>query len=116
MNTRTSLTYIKFLHLMQAVNDLPQFPSLDPVEEKLLSYFALAWHSDRKLTVLETMHGLPDFSSSTVRRRLKSLHQKRLIDLEVNQIDHRIKYIIPTELTNAYFTQLGQCLVKAIDA
>ncbi|MFM2441151.1 MAG: hypothetical protein RLZZ349_878 [Pseudomonadota bacterium] len=43
MNTIASHAYMKFLHLSQAVNELPQFPPLDPTEERLLNYFASAW-------------------------------------------------------------------------
>jgi DNA-binding MarR family transcriptional regulator len=113
MKTKASLAYIKFLHLIQAVNALPQFPSLDPVEERLLNYFASAWYSGKKLTVLETMRASPDISPSTVHRRLKTLHKKGLINLDVDQVDNRIKYIVHTDLTNRYFSYLGKCLSNA---
>ena len=110
MNTVASLAYMKFLHLSQAVNELPQFPSLDPTEERLLNYFASAWFSGKKLTVLETMNRTPEISPSTVHRRLKTLRKKGFINLDVDQIDNRIKYIVHTDLTNRYFAHLGQCL------
>ena len=116
MNTKASLEYIKFLHLIQAVNKSPQFPSLDPMEERLLNYFASAWFSGKKMTVLETMNTSPEMSSSTVHRRLKTLRKKGLINLDVDQIHNRIKYIVHTNLTNHYFSHLGQCLAKAVDA
>ena len=115
MNIKTSITYIKFLHLTQAVHDLPHYPLLDPLEERLLNYFASAWHAGKKLTVLETMHASSDISPSTVHRRLKTLRKKGLIALDVDQIDNRIKYIVQTELTKSYFAHLGQCLSKVID-
>ena len=115
MNTKLAQVYIKFLHLTKAVNDLPQFPSLDPMEERLLHYFATAWHSGKKLTVLETMHESSDISPSTVHRRLKTLRKKGLIGLDVDQIDNRIKYIVHTDLTDSYFAYLGQCLSNASD-
>ena len=110
MNTEASLAYMKFLHLSQGVNELPQFPSLDPTEERLLNYFASAWFAGKKLTVLETMNRSPAISSSTVHRRLKTLRKKGFISLDVDQIDNRIKYIVHTDLTNRYFAHLGQCL------
>ena len=48
MQNKASIAYMKFLHLTQAVNELPQFPSLDPMEERLLNYFASAWFSQVK--------------------------------------------------------------------
>jgi len=114
LNSNASNAYIKFIHLKQAIHDLQQFPSLDPVEERLLNYFASAWHAGKKLTVLETMHASSDISPSTVHRRLKTLRKKGLIALVVDQIDNRIKYIVQTELTASYFAHLGQCLVNAV--
>jgi len=115
LNSNASNAYIKFIHLKQAIHDLQQFPSLDPVEERLLNYFASAWHAGKKLTVLETMHASSDISPSTVHRRLKTLRKKGLIALDVDQIDNRIKYIVQTELTKIYFAHLGQCLSKVSD-
>ncbi len=116
MNTQASLNYIRYIHLTKAVNKLPQFTLLDPIEERLLNYFASAWYTGKKLTVLETMHASPDVSPSTVHRRLKTLRKKGLIDLDVDQIDNRIKYIVHTDFTDSYFSHLGQCLAKAVDA
>ena len=116
MKTRIALAYVKFLHLTQAVNDLPQFPSLDPMEERLLNYFASAWYLGKKMTVLQVMHTYAEISPSTVHRRLKTLRKKGLIDLDLDPIDNRIKYIVDTELTSHYFTHLGKCLAKAVEA
>jgi DNA-binding MarR family transcriptional regulator len=114
-NSKASL-YIKFLGLVHAVNELPEFPELDPIEERLLTYLALAWHSGKKLTVVETISAAPNASPSTVHRRLKSLRKKGLINLDVDEIDNRIKYIVQTDLTNRYFSQLGKCISKVVDA
>jgi len=114
LNSNASHAYIKFLHLTQAIHDLPHYPLLDPLEERLLNYFASAWYAGKKLTVLETMHASSDISPSTVHRRLKTLRKKGLIALDVDQIDNRIKYIVQTELTTSYFAHLGQCLVNAV--
>ena len=116
MKTKIALNYVKFLNLMQAVNELPQFPSLDPNEERLLNYFASAWYLGKKMTVLQVMHTYSEISPSTVHRRLKSLRHKGLIDLDLDPIDNRIKYIVDTELTSRYFTHLGKCLAKAVEA
>lgn len=68
------------------------------------------------MTVLETMKTTPEISSSTVHRRLKTLRKKGLINLDVDQVDNRIKYIVHTDFTDSYFSHLGQCLAKAVDA
>jgi DNA-binding MarR family transcriptional regulator len=108
-----ALLYINFLGLVQAANKQPEFPALDPIEERLLNYLALAWYSYKKLTVVETILAAPNASPSTVHRRLKTLRKKGLINLEIDIMDNRIKYIVPTDLTRLYFSHLGQCLSQA---
>jgi hypothetical protein len=110
---QNSSTYLKFLSLVQAIRDLPGFPSIDPVEERLLNLFAAAWHVGRKITVLEAMGMLSDISASTAHRRLKQLRQKGMLTLEPDELDNRIKYVVPTSLATQYFAKLGECLDKA---
>lgn len=111
--TSASSTYLKFLNLVQAVRALPSFPSMDPVEEKLLNVFAVAWHSGKPFTVLQAMGHMPDVSPSTVHRRLGSLREKDLIAFDFDQKDSRIKYIVGTDTSDAYFTDMGKCLRAA---
>ncbi|OOZ41790.1 hypothetical protein BOW52_04090 [Solemya elarraichensis gill symbiont] len=106
-------SYLKFLHLAQAVKDTQDFPVLDAVEERVLNIFAVAWHKGREITVLEAMKMLPDVSESTVFRRIKSLRQKGMVALSMDTKDRRTRYIRPTELANDYFGKLGNCMKKA---
>lgn len=108
-----SQTYLRFLNLVMAVRKLPDFPKLDPVEERLLHLFGTVWHAERKITVLQAMAIYDDVSSTTAHRRLKSLRKKGIIDLVPDEVDTRIKYVMPTPLTNRYFGQLGKCLGEA---
>ena len=108
-----SQIYWKFLQLVQAVRQLPDFPLLDPVEERLLNLFATVWQTEQKITVLQAMGMSSDVSSTTAHRRLKSLRQKGFLTLESDEIDNRIKYVKPTPMAHQYFAQLGQCLDKA---
>ena len=108
-----SVTYLKFLNLAQAARALPDFPSLDPVEERLLNLFASTWHTDNKITVLKAMSLSTDVSPTTAHRRLKSMRKKGVIALVSDDLDNRIKYVVPTLLAQHYFAQLGQCLDEA---
>jgi DNA-binding MarR family transcriptional regulator len=108
-----SQTYLKFLQLVQAVRQLPGFPALDPVEERLLNLFATVWQADKKITVLQAMGMSNDVSSTTAHRRLKSLRQKGVLVLVADLVDSRIKYVMPTAMTHQYFSQLGQCVDEA---
>lgn len=110
---RHSLTYLKFLNLVQAIRELPIFPSMDPVEERLFNMFANAWHIGRRISILEAMRLLPDISSTTAHRRLKTLRSKGWIAFMPDEFDGRIKYVVPTDLAQRYFIQMGQCVDKA---
>ncbi|MEN9768406.1 MAG: hypothetical protein RLZZ180_36 [Pseudomonadota bacterium] len=107
--------YLRFLNLARAVRELPDFPALDPVEERLLNQFAAVWHQDRPLTVLQAMGLSKDVSSTTAHRRLKSLRSKGMVVLVSDEIDNRVKYVRPTVLAQDYFSRLGRCLDAARD-
>lgn len=113
MQNKHSVSYLKFLHLVEAIRGLSDFPVLDAVEDRLLNLFATAWHQGKKLTVLEAMAISPDVSPTTVHRRLKTLRKKELITLTYDSVDNRIKYIEPTDKANQYFARLSQCLSQA---
>jgi len=106
-------TYMKFLQLAQVIRGLPTFPALDAVEDQLLHIFGSAWATGQRITVLEAMKSLQDTSESTVFRRLKSLRAKGMLNLEVDQSDHRTKYVVPTDKTLEYFSKMGECLILA---
>lgn len=109
-STTHSQAYLKFLNLVKAIRDLPTFPALDAVEHSLLDGFAAVWHTGKQITVLEAMHMAADISPSTVHRRLKTLRAKGMVTLVNDSADSRTKYVMPTDLANQYFDQLGQCM------
>lgn len=109
-----STTYARFLNLVQAIRELPAFPKLDPLEERLLNQLAGQWHAGVKVTVMQAMQMSTDVSAATVHRRLKSLRKKGMLALSEHETDSRIRYLVPTDLTNKYFARMGQCLDLAL--
>ncbi len=110
---KNSAIYLKFINLAQTLREKSSFTDLDPVEERLLNYFASTWHEGKLTTVIEAMNASAEISPSTVHRRLKTLRKKGYIALDIDEIDTRIKYIVQTELSKEYFAQLGEFLVAA---
>jgi DNA-binding MarR family transcriptional regulator len=108
-----SQTYLRFLNLVSAIRGLPAFPALDALEERILNGLAATWATGTKVTVLEAMELTLNTSPTTVHRRLKSLRQKGLIELREDEVDSRIKYVMPTEIAKTYFDKMGQCLDMA---
>lgn len=108
-----SAIYARFLNLVRAVRDLPDFPDLDPVEERLFNRLAGVWHQNQRITVLQVMGLSDEVSSTTVHRRLKSLRIKGMVELVADEADNRVKYVQPTTLAGQYLAQLGHCVERA---
>ncbi len=114
MNTSTSISYIKFLNLANAMRELTEFPVLNPMEEYLLNHIALAWHANKNPSVSHTMHTSSEMSPSTVHRHLTTLRRKGFVRLNVDERDNRVKFISHTPLSQQYFSLLGQCLSDSV--
>ena len=108
-----SKSHLQFLNLLKAVRSLPEFPDLDLREEQLLNLLAMTWHANEQITVLEAMSISADMSNSTAHRRLKSLRVKGVIALVSDELDTRIKYVMPTKKARQYFAQIGRCMEEA---
>jgi len=111
--SKHSLTYLRFLNLVHAIKQIPTFPAMDPVEERLLAMLGVNWHHGKKVSVLEAMGLSTEISATTAHRRLKTLRKKGMIDLDTDKVDSRVKYVVPTTLTEQYFVTLGQAIDKA---
>jgi DNA-binding MarR family transcriptional regulator len=111
--SKYSSTYLRFLNIVQAIRQIPTFPEMDPVEERLLTMLAAVWHLEKKISVLEAMGLTHEISATTAHRRLKTLRKKGMIELDTDKTDSRVKYVVPTALAKQYFITLGQALDKA---
>jgi DNA-binding MarR family transcriptional regulator len=85
----------------------------DPIEEQMLNLLGAMWYEGKKVTVLEAMALLPDISATTLHRRLKTLRAKGFISMDMDELDNRVKYVVPTDLANEYFSKLGKSLDEA---
>lgn len=105
--------YTRFINLAVANEKLLDIPALEPVERKILHLLITYWENKQPITVVETMNITDEISTSTVFRYLKRLRQKGYIDLEVDAIDNRVKYVKSTKQTDQYFAKLGKLMVEA---
>jgi DNA-binding MarR family transcriptional regulator len=113
-NHSKTMSYLKFLRLVNTVRQLPSYPVMDATEVHLLNVLAQEWHSGNKISVVQSMGMLPDVSPSSVHRRLKTLRAKGLIALEEDKVDGRIKYIVSTRLFTKYLAKMDECMTKAL--
>ncbi len=106
-------TYLNFLRISGDVRKSAAYPQLDLPEERLLDLLATYWSTGKKITVLKAMQMSSDASSTTVHRRLKTLRLKGMLELEMDEDDNRVKYIISTQLSRDYLSQLGKSVIEA---
>jgi DNA-binding MarR family transcriptional regulator len=85
----------------------------DPIEEQMLNLLGAMWYEGKKVTVLEAMALLPDISATTLHRRLKTLRTKGFISMDMDDVDNRVKYVVPTPMADEYFAKLSKSLDEA---
>ncbi len=114
MVTEHILAYLRFLNIIRASNVNKNFPNLDPAEARLLDAFADLWFNNKRVTVSTAMHLMDtEMSPATVHRRIQGLRKKGMLELDNDDLDSRIRYVVATDLAKQYFHTLGQALNKA---
>lgn len=111
--SKSPSVYAKFMYLAQVVRSLELFPSLDPLEERLLNQLAALWAVDGKVTVLDALALQPELAPGAVYRCLNSLRQKGLLQLEGEQTEQPSRYLAATPMAEKYFARLAQCMQTA---
>jgi len=112
MNRHFEEIFFRFQRLVKAAQQLPSFPQLDAIEEKLLLIIGFAYQNKAPLLVGELLSQSGVASQATIHGRLAMLHGKQLIKWQ-SDIDGRKKYAIPTAKASAYFSQIGECVSRA---
>ena len=105
--------YQRFLNLAIALEEMSDFPVLEPVEQRMLALLNKYWLTKEHITVVSAMNMSPDISTSTAFRYLKKMRAKGYIQLVVDKKDNRVKYITPTAQTESYFNKMGKLMIKA---
>ncbi len=104
--------YLRFLQLAEALRGLPSLPSLDPLEERILTLVARANQERQRLSVRDMMAQQALGSPATLHNRLKSMREKGWIMLADTE-DSRRKQIELTQAALLHFDKLSKCLVQA---
>ena len=104
--------YLRFLQLTETIRGLPALPPLDPLEERILSWVALAMRGGERLSVRDMMAKDELGAPATIHGRLKSMREKGWIVLADTE-DARRKQVELTDEALRYFAHLSRALVKA---
>lgn len=110
--SRPADIYLRFLQLAEAIRGLPTLPSLDPLEERVLSLVARAGQQNERLCVRDVMGKDELGSPATIHSRITSMRKKGWI-LLADTDDARRKQIELTQAALQHFDRLSRCLVEA---
>ena len=103
------VTHHQYFDFLIAKSSLELGIRLDPASEKLLEIVALHNFKGGNLTMMEALGlaGTLALSKSTLAKRIKFLHQMKLIEINVNDVDRRIKTLYPSKKASSYFNLLS---------
>ena len=104
--------YLRYLDFIHGMDRAPGNILLDAGELQLLNAIALKIHHGESLKIGDVTLMRDLASPATLHARLKSLKEKKLIDLKLGD-DDRSRYVIPSDLAYKYFDQVGEIIAKA---
>jgi hypothetical protein len=103
---------MRFLKLAEALRGLPALPTLDPLEERILTLIARASQEASRLSVRDVMEADGLGSPATLHARLTSMRKKGWVVL-LDTEDARRKQVTLSKAALAHFDNLSACLVEA---
>lgn len=106
--------YLRFLNLLEALEDTKGFPYIDLEAKKILEVIAVRHQKETPLTVTEAMALSHIASPATIHRKLDQLRELELIDPIYHGDNRRTKYMVPTASALQYFDRLGKIMTKAL--
>jgi len=108
-----NVIYQKFLSLAHAIDELTDFPTMTADEKCLIRHLNNAWYNKHDITVLQTVRKVNHLSQATVLRHLKNLKNKGYIEMVIDEMDNRIKYVRPTKQIHLYFAEHGKLMIAS---
>ena len=109
----SSTAFVKFLGLVHAAAIKGNVRDLGAPEIAMLNTLAQSWLAGVPLSVLGAMTANDTCSSTSSHRSLKLLRKKGYITLAIDDLDNRVKAVLPTALAMQYFDVMGKCMAKA---
>jgi DNA-binding MarR family transcriptional regulator len=103
--------YFRFLQIANAIQK-ESIPTLDENAIAMLNMVALKHSQGRPMTVSQAMGLTALGSQTTLHRRLDALREAGFIEQVFQGPDRRIKYLVPTEAAQAYFSKMGSAFAS----
>ncbi len=102
-----SLSYLRFLNCLDALDRINPGKKLDFTEEQLLNRVMLAWDREQTILVGDLLTANELGSQATLHGRIKNLQVMGYIKLSIDKADARKKQIIPTKLALSHYEKLS---------
>lgn len=105
-------SFLRFLNFAHAVKETtPEWPALDPTEERLLFRFAGTWFNKGPITIADAVELIHECSPGTAHTKITSLIKKGVLEAKLDDKDRRVKKLVPTKLTLDYFNKLDAGII-----
>ena len=105
--------YIRFLNAIDSVDEINPFLDLSVTETALLNFIFKVIQSGKELQVGGIVTQTQLGSQATLHSRVYSLISQGYIELSLNKVDKRKKYIRLTKKAYQYEAFMSECLLKA---
>ena len=106
--------YVRFLTLLQTLQDKEMEGKMDTTAEKLLETITIQYGQEQTLTVTECMELSSIASPATIHRKLDELRNQGWIEFVYEGENRRTKYLVPSPKANKYFDKISKLMTKAI--
>lgn len=104
--------YLRWLHLSQAGNQLPDVPGFGVNEKALFDALIVAWSRGQPMTVRQAIEIKSLGSRVTLHTRLLRLRKMGMIAAVAQEHDLRLKYLLPSEKGIQYLTAMAKLFSK----
>jgi hypothetical protein len=105
--------YVRFLQACSALKTPPSLGELDPLEERMLTWFAVQAHAGHEHSVRQVMNQREFGAPATIHTRLKAMRRKGWVVL-ADTDDTRRKRVDLTKAAYRHFERLGRTVLEAL--
>jgi DNA-binding MarR family transcriptional regulator len=106
--------YLRFLHVLHALEAESELPAMDLECRRLLEEIAVRQQADHPLTVTEVMALSAIASPATMHRKLDALLDMGVIAHRFEGDNRRTKYVVCTDLAMKYFERAGRAMQRSL--
>jgi hypothetical protein len=82
----------KMVNFLNSIAPLTQSDT-DLGELLIISFVESAWAQDKHIHVNDVLHGVKNFSSASLNRKLRKLREKKILSFVASPTDERVRFI-----------------------